>query len=98
MAAVTATQGIVTVTISGNTFLPVGPHAHVRPQAFLWYGAGTAGATCVVTDVDGNEVLKLTCGSVGETTALGKEFFAGLLPWRGALTFAFGSGAVKLYV
>lgn len=100
MAAVLPTNGILTITATTQTFMPVGPYGHVQPVALNWSAIPSAGGSCIIEDADGNTVLELTAGAGEGDKTLDSHFFAFLLPWKGpiaATTLATGS-SLRIYV
>jgi hypothetical protein len=98
MAALTGTNGVLTIANTTDTFTkPSGSGQTFQPQAAL-FNASAAGHL-ILTDADGVTVLELYAGA-SASVALDAHFFVGMRPWKtpikaGTLT---GGGSIRLYM
>jgi len=98
MAALVATNGILTIANTTDTFTPTdGGAKMVQPQA-LSFTASAAGHL-VLTDADGVTVMELYAAALS-SKEVDAHFFMGIRPWKcpikaGTLT---GGGKCRIYV
>jgi hypothetical protein len=96
MAALTASNGIVTISNTTDTFSPSGGTGSFLPASLVLYGSVVG--QLVLKDADGVILLELGIGTIKTSVTLDGHFFAGIRPWKSPIKASTCTAGLRLHL